>query len=176
MKYLQYIWIVVAVVFTQCTTSSLPSVRVDYDKDADFSAYKTFNWSGEIDKQGDKHPILDNSLVRKRIKNAIASELEGRGYELSENPDLLVNFHMIIEEKTGYTTIPSYSYWRRDDIRPYNYKEGMLIIDLVDRRKNQLVWQGYTGGIAHQNPEKMEERIRSAISLIFQQYRHRAGA
>lgn len=176
MKYLKYILILVVVLFTQCTTSSLPTVKTDYDKDADFSVYKTFNWSADIDNQKDSHPILDNSLVRKRIKNAIRSEMEGRGYVMSENPDLLINFHMVIEERTGYTTIPSYNYWWRDNVRPYNYKEGTLIIDLIDRRQNQLVWQGYTDGIAHQNPEKMEERIRSAISLIFQAYRHRAGA
>ena len=175
MRYLQYILIFVVVVFSGCAGSYLPTVKTDYDKEADFSAYKTFNWSEEIDNQKQSHPILDNSLVRKRIKNAIRSEMEGRGYTFDEHPDLLVNFHLVIEEKTGYATYPSYSYWRRDHVRPYNYKEGTLIIDLIDNRQNQLVWQGYTEGIVHEDPEKMEEKIRTAISLIFQEYNHRAG-
>lgn len=175
MKYLKYIiGFFVLALLTQCA-SSLPPVKTDYDKEADFSAYKTFNWSEDIENQKDSHPILNNSLVRKRIKSAIRSEMEGRGYVMSENPDLLINFHMVIEERTGYTTVPSYSFWWRDNVRPYNYQEGTLIIDLIDKKQNQLVWQGYTTGIAHQNAEKMEERIRSAISLIFEAYKHRAG-
>ena len=176
MKYLKYILIPVLGFMAGCA-SSLPSVKTDYDKEADFSRYSSFNWSEEIENQKDSHPILDNSLVRKRIKNAIRSEMEGRGYTFAENADLLVNFHLVFEDKTGYTTYPSYgySYWRRDNIRPYNYKEGTLIIDLIDRKQNQLVWQGYTEGIMNEKPEKLEEKIRSAISLIFQEYKHRAG-
>lgn len=178
MKYTLIIIPLILLLLTGCATSSLPTVKTDYDKEADFSEYTTFNWSEEIEDQKDSHPILNNSLVRKRIKNAIRSEMEGRNYELAENADLLVNFHVVIEERTGYTTYPNfgYRYWGRDNVQPYNYKEGTLIIDLIDREENQLVWQGYTEGIVDTDPEKMEEKIRSAISLIFQEYGHRAGS
>lgn len=178
MKYTLIIIPLILVFFTGCATSSLPTVKTDYDNEANFSAYNTFNWSNEIENQEESHPILDNSLVRKRIKNAIRSEMEGRNYKFSENADLLVNFHVVIEEKTGYTTTPSfgYRYWARDNVQPYNYKEGTLIIDLIDKKQNQLVWQGYTEGIIDNNPEKMEEKMRAAISLIFKEYNHRAGS
>ena len=167
--------VAVTALLTSCTTSYLPAVKTDFDNEANFNQYNSFNWSAEIDSQKDGHPLLDNSLVRKRIKNAIKSEMEGRGYAFTENPDLLVKFHLVVEEKTGYTTYPSgYSYWRRDNVRPYNYKEGTLVIDLIDRKQNQLVWQGYTAGIVNEKPEKMEEKIRQAISLIFQEYNYRA--
>ena len=161
-----------------CATSNLPVVKTDFDNEANFNAYSTFNWSEEIDNQKESHPILDNSLVRKRIKNAILSEMEGRNYEFAEDADLLVNFHVVIEERTGYKTYPNfgYRYWGRDNVQPYNYKEGTLIIDLIDREKNQLVWQGYTEGIVDKDPSKMEEKIRGAISIIFQEYKYRAGS
>lgn len=178
MKYTVIILAFILPLLTGCAASNLPVVHTDFDEEANFSEYSTFNWSDEIDSQKESHPILDNSLVRKRIKNAIRSEMEGRNYEFSENADLLVNFHVVIEERTGYTTYPTfgYRYWGRDNVQPYNYKEGTLIVDLIDRNENQLVWQGYTEGIVDKNPEKMEEKIRAAISVIFQEYKHRGGS
>lgn len=174
MKYV--IPVLIYLLISGCTATQ-PVVNIDYDKEADFSQYDTFFWSEEIDKEGnDDEPILYNSLVKKRIKDAISSEMEGRGYTIDEtNPDLLVNFHIVIEEKTAYRSYPGYGYrWWQDDVQPYNYKEGTLIIDLIDDNKNQLVWQGYTEGIVRDNPEEMEKSIREAISLIFSKYEYRA--
>lgn len=178
MKHTLIVMAFILPLFTACTTANLPVVKTDYDEEANFNEYNTFNWSEEIENQKESHPILDNSLVRKRIKNAIKSEMEGRNYEMAEDADLLVNFHVVIEERTGYNTYPTfgYRYWGRDNVQPYNYKEGTLIIDLIDREKNQLIWQGYTEGIVDKDPEKMEEKIRGAISVIFQEYKYRAGS
>src|SRR5690606_15352109 len=176
MKAIAYIFLLTGALMVGCTSTYLPAVKTDFDHEVDFGAYSSFNWSDEMDQQEAAHPILDNSLVRKRIKSAIRSEMEGRGYTFQENADLLINFHLVIEEKTGYSTYPAYgySYWRRDNVRPYNYKEGTLIIDIIDREQNQLVWQGYTEGVLSNDPEKMEDKMRQAISLIFQEYRYRA--
>lgn len=170
-------FIIVILIWSFGCAPTRPVVKTDYDREADFSQYKSFGWSGEIDNEADnKEPILYNSLVKKRIKDAIKSELKGRGYNYKdEDPDLLVNFHIVIEEKTGYRTYPGYGYrWWQDDVRPYNYKEGTLIIDMIDKEANQLVWQGYTEGIVRDNPEQMEKSMREAISLIFSEYNYRA--
>lgn len=164
--------------FLSACAPSTALVKTDYDKDADFSKFKTFYWSEEIDNNKEGHPILNNTLVTKRIKTAIISEMEGRGYVLSpENPDLLVNFHIVVEEKTEYRSVPSmgYRYWWRDDVRPHKYNEGTLIIDLVDHDEKQLVWQGYSSGILRDKAQAVESKIRESISLIFQQYRYRAS-
>lgn len=155
-------------------------VKTDFDKDVDFTKFKTFYWAEDIDNNKEGHPLLNNSLNTKRIKAAIASEMEGRGYVLSsENPDLLVNFNIVLEEKTEYRTVPNtmgYRYWMgRDDVRPYKYKEGTLIIDLVDQDEKQLVWQGYSSGIMKEKARAIEESIRASISLIFSEYRYRAS-
>ncbi len=159
----------------------LAKVHVDYDKEANFSQYRTFSWSEEIEENNkDNNPLLNNSLVKKRIRAAIKSELEGRGYVFTpEKGDLEVNFHVVVEEKTEVRNVPSqgYRYWMRDDVRSYNYKEGTLIIDLIDQEQNQLVWQGYSSGVLKDkpNPEEVENKLRESISLIFQEYKHRAG-
>ena len=68
--------------------TSCSSVRVasDYDKNANFSQFKTFAFY----KTGiDKAEISD--LDKRRILRAIESELLAKGYTKSENPDMLVS-------------------------------------------------------------------------------------
>jgi len=65
--------------------SSCVSVRVlsDYDKEANFSAYKTYAFY----KTGiDKAHLSD--LDKKRILKAIDAEMSSRGMVKSENPDI----------------------------------------------------------------------------------------
>lgn len=167
------------ILFSGCASTG-SAVKTDFDKDVDFSKFKTFYWADDIDNNKEGHPLLNNSLNTKRIKNAIISEMEGRGYVLSaEDPDLLVNFNIVVEEKTEYRSVPNtmgYRYWwGRDEVRPYKYKEGTLIIDLVDHDEKQLVWQGYSSGIMKEKAEAIEARIRASISLIFSEFKYRAS-
>jgi len=69
-------------------TVSCSSVRVnsDYDKNVNFSQYKTYAFH----KSGiDKAEISD--LDKKRILRAIDNQLATKGFTKSESPDLLVN-------------------------------------------------------------------------------------
>lgn len=156
-------------------------VVIDYDQDARFREYQTFYWSDEILSESANQPLFYNSLVKKRIKEAVKSELEGRGYRLDEtNPDLIVNAHMIVEEKTEYqnNAYTPYRYYYPDNVRINNYKEGTLAIDLIDRKMRQLVWQGYYTGqfVDAKTPEDKSRVIRDAVSLIFQKYEYRVNS
>ena len=70
--------------------SSSSSVRVnsDYEKNVDFSQFKTYAFN----KTGiDKVEISD--LDKKRILRAIDAELSKKGMTKSETPDLLININ-----------------------------------------------------------------------------------
>ena len=57
------------------------------------------------------------------------------------------------------------------------YTEGTLNIDLVDRQKNRLVWEGIAvGRIAKLKPEERAARIDATMAEIFARYPYRAGA
>jgi hypothetical protein len=165
-------------ILTSCATTPR-SVVIDYDQDARFSDYLTYYWSDEILSESVSQPLFYNSLIKKRIKSAIQQEMDGRGYVLEEyNPDLFINAHMIVEEKTemqNYSVSP-YRFYYPDNIRTINYKEGTLVIDLIDRDRRQLVWQGYYKGsfVDAKTPEDRSRAIRDAVSLIFQKYEYRA--
>ncbi|MBC6999450.1 DUF4136 domain-containing protein [Cytophaga sp. FL35] len=167
--------------------SSCSSVQVlsDYDREADFNAYKSYAFY----KTGiDKAQISD--LDKKRILRAIESEMSKRGFVKSENPDILVSIFTKEKEQVdiynnywgggfgwGWSPYywgagwgPGWGGWGGNNVSTRT--EGSLYIDLIDANSKELVWQGKgvgnLGNIA--NIEKKEERIREFVSEILMQY------
>jgi len=161
-------------VVTSCT-----SVRVatDYDKNANFSNYKTFAFF----KTGiDKAEISD--LDKRRILRAIESELLAKGFTKSENPDLLVSLFTKSNQRVDvYNNYWGYGAWGWGGYGPgwgwgWNQPniststEGTLYIDLIDANKKELVWQGMGTGYLTRNVDKKEERIKEFVSEIMKKY------
>ena len=160
---------------------SCSSVNVysDYDKETDFSSFKTYAFY----KKGiDKVEISD--LDKKRILRAIERELKTKGMVPSDNPDLLVNIFTKSREKIdvynnsyygwypwyyGYGYGPGYGFGYTNVT---SSTEGTLFIDLIDARKKELAWQGIGVGILSysKNIEKKEARISEIVTNIMMQY------
>jgi hypothetical protein len=174
-----------ALVLTACATG--PKISVDYDRDADFSAYRSFGFFAKLgtDESGYQ------SLVTQTLKAATRREMEARGYVYAETgADLLVNFNARLERQLRIrqaTPMPAYygyrggwyggwygySYGTQVD----QYTEGTLNVDVVDAERRQLVWEGVAVGRV--NPERADEKrkaaIEAAVAEIFQRYPFRAG-
>ncbi len=174
----------VSLLMVRCTTSY--SVLTDYDRDAEFENYITFYWADEFQQEHSQspadEPLFYNTLMKKRLKETVQREMEGRGYVLSrENPDLLVNPQVMVEERiSGSQNFnPSfYGWWYGGPTMNSNIsqdKEGDVVIDLIDRQKKQLVWQGYAPGVLETKMKNREETLKNAVTLIFSEYGRRAG-
>ena len=129
-------------------------VKTDFDPSVDFTRFHTFAFAGLTDLN--MGGVLDNSLMRKRIETIMARELSQKGLRhvaLDEHPDLLVHYWVRVREKqriegTG-PAVGAYG-WRGGygwgagyggGVTTYEYKEGTLITDLVERGKKELVWR-----------------------------------
>jgi len=156
--------------------TSCVSVRVasDYDRNANFSDYKSFAFY----KPGiDKAEI--NDLDKRRILRAIETEMLAKGFTKSENPDMLVSIFTKSREKINVYN---------DGYGPYGYgwgwypwywggygtvsrtTEGVLYIDLIDANKKELVWQGQGTGYLSHDMNKKEERIKEFVAKILEKY------
>ncbi|AXP81323.1 hypothetical protein CJ739_2243 [Mariniflexile rhizosphaerae] len=166
--------------------TSCSSVRVatDYDKNANFSTYKTFAFF----KTGiDKAEISD--LDKRRILRAIEAELLAKGFTKSENPDLLISLFTKSNQRVDvYNNYWGYGAWGWGGWGPWGggfgpgwgwgwnqpsvstRTEGVLFIDLIDANKKELVWQGMGTGYLTQNMEKKEERIKEFVAEIMAKY------
>ena len=68
----------------------------------------------------------------------------------------------------GYTTIP------RTTVVSENFRQGNMLIDLIDREENAVVWEAHASGEGETNLEKIELRVNSVVAQIFQRYPHLA--
>ena len=150
------------------SVSCAPTVKVttDYDRSANFSAYKTFTV--------DNFPTNVNDLNARRIFNSIRGEMIKKGYtETDNNPDLVVNVISILKDKkyisaTNNGAYGPFGFWAGDNTiaRVYDYKDGSLIIDVVDIKTNRLLWEGKGNAEIMQQPKDPDEAIGNAVAKI----------
>lgn len=182
-------WVLGVCVLLLAGCATGPEITSEADPEADFGSYRTFGFYAPLalEKEGYATPTTD------RIKAATRAQLESRGYVYTpEQPDLWVNLNAYMQKRTDVTSFPTvdynyyYSYRARsyfavpfwhDETHVRQYTEGTLNVDLVDRRKNRLVWEGIAvGRIAKLKPEERAARIDSTVSDIFARYPYRAGS
>ena len=171
-----------------CASSS--NIRSTYDDSKDFAQYRTYNFmEGAGGDSSGYQSMFTNYMVQ-----AISREMEQRGYVMSDNPDLLVNFNANFEDKTKVTTTqapmrggayygyrrgyynawPTYGYATETHVSQYT--EGTFNIDLVDARKKQLVWEAVgVGRVTEKKLGNLEQEIREGVPKYFENYPFRAG-
>ena len=114
-----------------------PKVVTDFDSSAEFSAFRTFAFSGITDRGKEVGPS-DNSPLRGRIKEMVDVQLAAKGLRqvgVEDRPDLLVHIFFGVKDKqhvqsTGMTPGlygPGYG-WRPGyygrQVEAYEYHDG----------------------------------------------------
>jgi hypothetical protein len=171
---------VLASVVSGCSGISGMKTQVDYDRDADFTRLKTWDWlPGEPRPTG--YRGLDDPAVVARLQGAIGDALKDRGCQQSTvEPDFYVVFNLAFTEEINARNIENYyQYINYAVFAPYvtsSYTEvfdiGTLIVDVLDRRAKTHVWRGaaQTKVNAQAGPRENEPKLREAARRIFQDF------
>ena len=155
-------------------------IHREYDPSTDFAAYASFGWLPRPASSAETTPsILDSDLVRRRLESAVETELVRKGLQRSEAPDLLVAVHPAVRDRVNVTDW-GYGYgeagydWEERDVEAYPYREGTLVLDLVDARTKQLVWRGTASTpldeTAAASPEKLERELGAVVARLLEEY------
>ena len=147
-----------------------------YDRDVDFSKYKTFCWMTgcEFDFNGPEY--LNDSLLRENIKTALVKELESKGLkEDPDNPDLLVGFTITVKDEQAviyhrHDDTPMQFQPLQDEREVVNYLKGTLIIGMADKSLSKIVWQSEAQSYMELNPDFSEKNIRKGIKLVLKDF------
>ena len=174
-----------------CSTSN--PILVDYDRSMDFGSYKTWNFFADAGPDYEGY----ESLFTQYMMEAITLEMDKRGYKKSDNPDLLVNFNVNLQDKTKVrqTSSPSYGgyggyygyrggyydpwggYGYNTQTHVSQYTEGTFNIDLVDARRKQLVWEAVgVGRVSQKKLENLEAGVKKGVPNFFSNYPFVAGS
>mgnify|MGYP001457176877 FL=1 len=142
------------------------NAHIEKDKSADFSKYRTYAWVDKPDEKENKKNRR-KELAETNIRNAVNEQLQKSGWkEVSSNPDVLVNYELLVErnQKQQQTAVYSdpftRSYYNRYSGRMITYyypsrfigydnysttvKEGTITITMIDNNTDKTVWQGWT--------------------------------
>ena len=159
-----------------------PQIRVytDHDPDYQVSSLASFDWAQKTNIEANSNPLYYNELTDKRIKKAVMEQLTSQGYMHAEgNPDFIIHYHIIVDDQSVVTTEPyGYyygPYWMRLRTHVYAYREGTLIIDIMDPVTNHLIWRGsaVAGLDGVYTADEREELIKRAVEKIFKHFPRR---
>jgi hypothetical protein len=137
---------------------------------------KTYSWLPVKEIESKNNPLVYNELTDKRIKKAVDMQLQIKGIQFTtDNPDLRVHYHIIVDNRSavrpaayGYYYSP---YWMRNQYDVYQYREGTLIIDLMDAKNSNLVWRGWGTEVLDTNDIDLTEAvINDAVFKILKRF------
>lgn len=131
-----------------CATSDV-RMATRCNQDVDFKRYSSFAWVGAPDAQ--RYSTFISAASLEKLEAAIVEELQRKGYTLADraDADMLVSYRVDTRDRPDYRTYPTEGLgcWGRRE--PYadepgrTYTEGTLVIELVDRVTNAIVWEGW---------------------------------
>ena len=164
----------VGVLFTAalagCATMTVSS---HIEREVNFAEYVTFDW-GPPDNLPVGDPRLDNNpFFRDYLQGAVERRLTASGFELAGDtePDLLVHYHASVNQKVDvYEADRPYGYcYVNCEPRVVEFEQGTLVIDIVDRRTNKVVWRGWsqdtmTGVI--DNQDRLEAQVEEGVTRM----------
>ncbi|WP_018477931.1 DUF4136 domain-containing protein [Pontibacter roseus] len=182
--------LLISVLFSSCvTTSVVERTNTIMSPDKSLSKQRTYSWyqpkpTAPATYGKDYSPELHQHLTK-----AIEAELAEKGYrKTSVNPDLLLAYDVSVSvpvEKDvpelygngfgySYAYMGGYRYTYGNTQMPgYRavdlFKEGTVIVDLIDPKTNQLLWRGWTeGAISNFNAGygKVSGIVRNIISKL----------
>jgi hypothetical protein len=176
------------VLLTGCAAVG-PQIRIDFDRTADFSAYRSYGFPAELGTDRGGY----STLITGYFKQAVDREMQERGYTYSgTDPDLLVNFFARARDVSDVRSEPVvwvghgyygyryglYGAWPlyADGVSTVHYKVGTANVDVVDARRRQLIWEGVAEGKL--TPEAMRDpqaAIANVVAELFKRYPGRAA-
>jgi len=161
--------------FTACTTVRIVS---DFDPSRDFSVYKTYRWV-KVKESNPKDILAKDELLRKRVQFAVDKNLQMKGFSKLEEgePDFVVFAHADVQGRMN--VYHRGSYWYHPWWGPYGgytsvsyYKEGTLVIDIVDNTDKELSWRGLGSGIVrhYSDTKELQEDIDLIVSEMLKSF------
>ena len=161
--------------------ASKPTIIANQDPTADFNNYKTFGFVDPLstDKAG-MRGVLSGFLI-----NATEDELKARGLKRAyPDPDLLIDFVVSAQQKIrsnntsasvhagrgGYGTWGGYGMAVSTPTVTQS-TEGTVAIDIIDVKRNQLVWEGAAiGRVTEDTRENLQYVVPAVVNEIFAKY------
>ncbi len=156
----------IALIYT-ATLMLAQEVQYNYDRDASFSAYKTYQWVEG--KNTASEPLLEQD-----IRRAIDQQLGQKDLRKVETGgDLSISYRTAIDRERqvdAWTTGPRWSGMARASTSTVDV--GTLILSVYDSAQKRLIWRGSVTKTLHVNkdPDKNYQHLEKAVRKLLANY------
>lgn len=179
---------IIMIFISGCSSLSLST---DYDNKIDFSNFKTYRWHANNEHNEASIKFL-NPIMDQRIRSTIEQQLLSQGYTKAsvDKVDFLINYSVVVEEKVDIRTYnnyngmyPGYGYragygyyggvgYGSSETQVTHYKQGTLIIDIVNPETGQLIWRGAADGRLPDTAdrEKSDALVQEYVAKILSEF------
>ena len=159
-----------------------PEVRYNFDKDSDFSKFRTYTWVPLRDD-----PRID-SLRGEQIKAAVDAEIAKKGLVKTEadTADLYIGYQAAVEKETQFTSYKT-NWGVGPGWSPGNVHSGVggvtagqmstiytgqLALDIYDRKNHWLVWRGVANKTIDidASQTKQQKNLKRAVAKLLKNY------
>jgi hypothetical protein len=172
----------ITLLFLAAGTAVAQDVRYNFDKDTDFSRFKTYRWVPMKDA-----PKVDD-LLDKQIKDTIDAELAKKGLTKTDadTADLYIGYQAGVgteKQFTSYNTGWGYGPgWYRGGWygggggmttgQTSTIYVGQLALDMNDSKNHDLVWRGIVSKTIDPKakPEKRQKNLTKAVAKLLKNY------
>jgi Domain of unknown function (DUF4136) len=153
-------------------------VHYNYDRGANFGAYKTYQW---VDLPG----RVSDQLIDQAVKRSIDEQLAQKGLtKVESGGDLQVGYQAGITIEKGVNLWGSGAGpggWGWDDRtiqgQTSSIPVGVLLVNLYDPARKQLIWRGDASKTIdlQKDPDKNYKNLQKAMAKLFKNYPPKAG-
>src|SRR5260370_7503468 len=157
-------------------------VRYNFDKDINFSKFKTYKWVILKDAP------TANDLVTKQLKDAVDAELATKGLTKidDDTANLFIGYQAGVGQEKQFTSFSSdWGYgggWYRGGWygpgggtttgSTSTIYVGQLVLDMYDSANRDLVWRGVASKTldAKAKPDKQQKNLAKAVKKFLKKY------
>ena len=163
----------IALLFATATFAQ--QVKTDYDRNANFSQYKTYSWQKV--QTGDQ-------LWVDRIKEAVNTSLTAKGLtpvesggdiaivaiEMTRNQQTLNTFYDGLGGGWGWRRGGGFGGFGEATTTAENYKVGTLVVDLFDANTKTLLWRGSASDTLSDKSDKNIKNLDKGVQKMFDHF------
>lgn len=152
----RYLLPILALLAAGLLAGCAPWVKTEYAAGVNFERLESFAWQDPT-REKVENPVLDSQLMDEKVKQAVTAALKARGYREvpAAQADFLVTYHAVrqLEEGPGTGFATGFGFYGGFGHPWYNtivitndrdtYETGVLVIDVLDRQTEKLLWRGW---------------------------------
>ncbi|REG82515.1 DUF4136 domain-containing protein [Algoriphagus antarcticus] len=187
MKNTYVLFALLILICTSCFSSKDYVTDYDYNYQASFKKYKTFAFVVPSEK--------DTTMITPVLSATIGARLGSQGFREQETkPDLLVSYKIFMDSirYRGYVQ-PEFDFWLKrvggvpekedgeldkeqekdetyNQVR-YSQNQGMLVIYVIDSKRGNTIWQGYTAANFDADSPNFQSDITRAAYRVMNEFK-----